>query len=87
MLMYILGMKPLDFESNGDRIKGTQLFVSYAEDGVIGQRADKLFLKDGFELPDDLKPGVTLEVAFNHRGKPEKVTVAQTTQRLNLGKQ
>lgn len=87
MLMYLLGMKHLDFESNGERVKGIQAFVSHTEDGVIGQRTDKLFFKDGFELPDDLKPGMTLDVAFNHRGKPEKVTVAQTSQRLSLGKQ
>lgn len=87
MQMTLLGQKALDFESNGERIKGLQAFVSYKEEGVEGYRTDKLFFKEGFELPDDLKPGVTLEVAFNHRGKPEKVTVAQTAQRLNLGKQ
>ncbi len=87
MLMCLLGLKSLDFESNGERVKGTQAFVSYDEDGVVGQRTDKLFFKDGFELPDSLKPGVTLEVAFNHRGKPEKVMVAPAPQRLNLGKQ
>ncbi len=85
MLMYLLGIKFLNFESNGEQVKGTQAFVSYTEDGVMGQRTDKLFFRDGFELPDDLKPGMTLEVAFNHRGKPEKVAVAQTAQGLKLG--
>ncbi len=87
MLMNLLGVKALDFESEGERIKGLQAFVAYEEDGVVGQRTDKLFFKDGFELPDGLKPGMTLDVMFNRRGKPDKVTVAQTAQRLNLGKQ
>lgn len=86
MNMILLGYKLLDFESNGERVKGTQAFVAFQEDGVTGQRTDKLFFRDGFELPE-LTPGVTLDVAFNHRGKPEKVTAAQTSQRLNLGKQ
>lgn len=85
MLMYLLGFKALDFESNGEQVKGTQAFVAFQEDGVTGQRTDKLFFRYGFELPE-LSPGMTLEVDFNHRGKPEKVTVVQN-QRLNLGKQ
>lgn len=86
MNMILLGYKLLDFESNGERVKGTQAFVAFQEDGVTGQRTDKLFFRDGFELPD-LTPGMTLDVTFNRRGKPEKVAAAQTSQRLNLGKQ
>ena len=80
MLMTLLGLKSLDFESNGERIKGIQGFVSYPEDGVTGQRTDKLYFKDGFELPDDLKPGMTIDVLFNHRGKPEKVALVDILQ-------
>lgn len=88
MLMYLLGHKSLDFTTDkGEPVKGIQVFVAYTEDGVTGQRTDKLFFRDGFELPDGLKPGVTLDVAFNHRGKPEKVTVVPTAQKLNLSKQ
>lgn len=83
MQVLLMGLRALDFASNDGQVKGMQLFVAYPEDGVEGQMTDKLFLKDGFELPDGLKPGATLEVSFNHRGKPEKVTVAQ---RLNLSR-
>ena len=86
MLMLLMGYKGLDFESNGSRIKGIQAFMAFHADGVTGQQVDKLFFKDGFALPD-LQPGMTLDVSFNNRGKPEKVTVAQTAQKLNLGKQ
>lgn len=85
MQMILLGHKHFDFESGGERVKGTQAYVAYTEDGVSGQRTDKLFFKDGFELPE-LQVGATLDVSFNHRGKPEKVAVISTP-RLNLGKQ
>lgn len=85
MVVYLLGYKHLDFESNGERVKGTQVFGAYEEDGVIGQRTDKFFFRDGFELPD-LHPGITLDMVFNRKGKPEKVTAAPAAQKLNLGK-
>lgn len=85
MLVLLLGYRILDFESDGGRVKGTQTFVSYSEDGVVGQMTDKLFFKDGFELPE-LTPGMTLDVTFNRRGRPEKVAAAPTTQRLTLNK-
>ena len=87
MLMTLLGFRVLDFESNGEKVKGVQAFVSFMEEGVCGARTDKLFFRDGsIELPE-LQPGMTLDVAFNHRGKPEKVAVSHSSQRLNLGKQ
>lgn len=87
MIVTLVGWKHLDFPNDrGEQVKGTQAFVSFPEDGVTGQRTDKLFFKDGFELPA-LEPGMTLEIAFNRKGKPEKVTAAPTAQRLNLGKQ
>lgn len=86
MLMVLLGYRILDFESNGSRVKGIQAFTAYHADGVTGQQADKLFFKDGLALPD-LQPGMTLDVSFNNRGKPEKVTAVQASQKLNLGKQ
>lgn len=85
MNMTLLGYKLLDFDSNGERVKGTQAFVACPEDGVTGQRTDKLFFRDGFELPE-LQPGMTLDLVYNRRGKPEKVTAVPTSQRINLGK-
>lgn len=87
MQMILLGYKHLDFTNDkGETVKGTQAFVSFTEDGVEGQRTDKLFFKEGFELPD-LKPGMTLDVVFNRKGKAEQVVAAPASQRLNLGKQ
>lgn len=86
MLVLLMGIRALDFESNGEKVKGTQLFVAYPEDGVEGQMADKLFIKESVELPDGLKPGMNLDVTFNRRGRPEKVVAAPATQRLTLNK-
>lgn len=86
MLAYLLGYRPLDFTNDrGELVKGTQAFIASQEDGVIGQRADKLFLKDGMELPE-LVPGMALDVVYNRKGKPEKVSAVETSQRLNLNK-
>lgn len=87
MLAYLLGYKFLNFTNDrGELIKGVQAFVASQEEGVIGQRADKLFFKDGMELPE-LTPGMALDVAYNRKGRPEKVTAAPAAQKLNLGKQ
>lgn len=87
MLTHLLGYKLLNFTNDrGELVKGVQAFVSFEEDGVTGQRTDKLFFKDGMELPE-LTPGMTLDVVYNRKGRPEKVTAVQTSQRINLNKQ
>ena len=88
MYMELAGYKILDFESNGEQVKGTQAFVLFKEDDddLVGRRTDRLFFKNGFELPD-FKPGMTLDVEFNRKGKPVKVTAVSASQRLNISKQ
>lgn len=86
MIVTLMGWKHLDFSNDrGEQIKGTQTYVAFQEDGVTGQQTEKLFLKDSMELPE-LTPGMALDVSFNRKGKPEKVTAAPATQKLNLGK-
>lgn len=45
MKMELVGYKSLDFESNGERVKGTQAFVAFEEEGIEGKRTDKLFFR------------------------------------------
>lgn len=86
MKMNLLGIKTLDFTSaDKTQIKGVQLFVSFEDEGVIGQRTDKLFLKDGFTLPA-LKPGDVLDVTYNRHGKPESIRVL-TAKQINISSQ
>ena len=73
----ILGTKTLDFTSgDGSKVKGTQLFVSFPEDGVVGAMVDKLFIRDGIELPP-LTPGMSVDIVYNRHGKPTAVRVVR----------
>lgn len=43
----VIGTRTLNFTAtNGDEIKGTQIFVTYSSDGVNGEQADKVFVPD-----------------------------------------
>lgn len=85
MQVKVLGFRLLDFVSNSEPVKGTQIFCSFPEDGVTGEMADKLFIREGsLELPA-LKVGQTLEVSFNRKGKPEAITAVPGGKTLNLG--
>lgn len=76
MLATLHGVRALDFlSSDGGAIKGTQLFISYPTEGVLGEQTDKLFLRDGFALPA-VKPGDTLDIAFNRKGNAEAIKLA-----------
>jgi len=73
MKMRLLGARDLDFKANdGSQVRGMQLFVAYAADGVVGEMTDKLFIRDGVELPQ-FKVGDNIDVAFNNRGKVDSV--------------
>lgn len=76
MLVYLCGHRHLSFQNNnGEVIEGEQLFVSYPKDGVNGEMTDKVFVRPGVSLPSKMAPGDTLDIAFDNRGKPEKITV------------
>lgn len=76
ILYILLGYRKLDFTTDdGNAVKGTQLFVRFPEDGVTGEMCDKLFVRDGVELPA-LTPGMTLDISFNRKGKVAAVKVA-----------
>ena len=76
MYVRLLGVRSMDFDSQGEHIKGTQLFFAFKADGVDGEMSDKVFLRDGFKVPP-LKPGTMLNLGFNNRGKIESVEIAQ----------
>jgi len=75
-----MGMRNLDFTGNDNSsVKGVQLFIAFDEQGVVGKQTDKLFLRNEFPLPENLKPGDTLDVAFTNRGKPESIKIVPAT--------
>lgn len=75
MDMTLLGFRKLDFTTEDGPVKGVQLFTSNEEEGVTGLMTDKLFIRDGMELPA-LTVGMTLDVEFNRRGKVVAVKAA-----------
>jgi hypothetical protein len=74
MKAILLGTRPLDFTTNdGSLIKGTQLFIAFDEDDVVGKATDKLFVKDGIDIPK-LEINKPFNVYFNRKGKVEAIT-------------
>lgn len=77
MQVLLLGHRLLDFTtSDGTAIKGCKLYYAFTEDGVNGRMCDSLFVRDDFPLPA-LKPGQTLDISFNRKGKAESVVVVE----------
>lgn len=75
MRIRLLGTRFLNFKSENGEIKGTQLFISYRRDGVLGEITDKIFVKDGFALPSELAPGQTLDIFCDTKGHVEHIQI------------
>lgn len=74
MQMKLVGISPVEFTNNaGESIKGQRIYVLFKDEHTNGLRAEKLFLKDGIDLPKDTKLNDMLEVTFNMRGRVEMV--------------
>jgi hypothetical protein len=77
MQMKLVGVAPVNFVNNaGTQISGLNIFVLYKDENVDGFKAAKFFLKEGIELPKDVKVNDTVEVCFNMRGRVEKIDKA-----------
>lgn len=73
------GIQKIDFVNDqGERIEGTRLFVGYRDEKVLGQRTEKLFVKQGFPLPKELVPGAVLELSFDINKRLDKLVVVST---------
>jgi len=78
MKVKLLGIRNLDFTgSNGNQVKGTNLYIAFPEDGVQGHAIDKVFIKPEINLPDGLKAGNHVQLFYNRRGKVEAVVAAE----------
>lgn len=71
----LIGYSKLDFQSgSGEQIKGYSLYISYPQDNVIGERTDKVFVREEIEIPK-VKVGDMLNLSFNVRGKLESINL------------
>lgn len=76
MLVQVIGKAPLDFTSkDGNRICGTTLYYAYEATGVDGVKADRLFVRDGIAIPEDMEIDGMVNIEFDNRGKVEKISL------------
>lgn len=77
MRVQLLGVQRIEFNNaNGEKISGNNFFISFKDENVNGEKTEKLFIKEGIEIPKDLKLNDTIEVTFNMKGKVESVSKA-----------
>ncbi|MCI6791264.1 MAG: hypothetical protein MR589_09360 [Lachnobacterium sp.] len=76
MLAQVIGKAPLDFSTkDGTRICGTTIYYAYEVEGVEGLKADKLFVRDGIDMPKDMEIDSMVNIFFDNRGKVEKISL------------
>jgi len=74
MQVTLQGYRNLDFKTDsGERVNGTQLFVSFDDETVTGKMTDKLFVRPEIKLPETLKNGDVLNLQFNMKGKVQSI--------------
>lgn len=65
----VIGIQNINFKNNdGDLVRGTNLFLGFKDENVIGLKAQKFFLKEDFKLPD-IKPNDKLHLTFDMKGR------------------
>lgn len=72
MKAQLLGVMDVNFSnSNGETIKGTNIFVAFTDENVEGLRTERFYVKSGIPFPKDIKINDTIDISFNHKGKIE----------------
>lgn len=75
MRAILQGFGKLDFVSaDGNRVVGTNLYISFPDKNVNGQKCERIFAPKEIVFPDKVKVGDTLNFSFNHKGKLESIT-------------
>jgi len=75
MKVVLCGYSKVNFQATGgDHIEGLNLYVTYEENNVIGEKSDRFFVKKEIPVPN-LSVGSLLEVSFTNRGKVSSINV------------
>ena len=70
----IVGIQELNFQTDrGENIVGNNLFILHEDENVTGLKASKVFVKDGVNLPKDVKLNDMIDISFNMKGKVEAI--------------
>jgi hypothetical protein len=71
----LIGLQHINFtNTSGETINGKNIFVAFKDENIEGYRTEKFFLREGIELPTDTKINDSIEIAYNYKGRIEKVT-------------
>lgn len=74
MQAILQGFAKLDFTStNGNRVEGTNLYISFPDKNVTGQKCERIFAPKEIVFPK-VKIGDTLNFSFNNKGKLETIS-------------
>lgn len=77
MKAFLKGYSEVNFKTDrGDHIEGLNLYVSYEDNNVIGEKCERFFVNKDIAIPN-LNVGDSLNLFFNHRGKIESITTAK----------
>lgn len=75
--MKLVGLAPVNFTNNaGEIIRGQNMYVLFNDENTTGLKCEKIFLKDGIDLPKDTKINDMLEISFNMKGRVEMISRA-----------
>ena len=70
----IVGIQELNFQTDrGENIVGNNLFIIHEDENVTGLKASKVFVKEGVNLPKDVKLNDMIDISFNMKGKVEAI--------------
>lgn len=74
MQAILQGFAKLDFTStDGNRVEGMNLYISFPDKNVTGQKCERVFASKDIVFPK-VKIGDTLNFSFNHKGKLETIS-------------
>lgn len=75
MKAILRGVGELNFTSqNGNHVEGTNLYISFQDKNVNGEKCERVFASAEISFPDNIKIGDTVNLWFNHKGKLEGIT-------------
>ena len=70
MIVMLQGYARVDFvNEKGERVHGTNLFITYPDPNVSGLFAGKVFVQPNIPIPDGTTPGAELDMQFTPKGK------------------
>lgn len=75
MKAILRGVASLNFTSNtGSHVEGTNLYISFPDKNVNGEKCERVFASTEISFPDNIKIGDTVNLFFNHKGRLEAIT-------------